>query len=212
MDGGFSDELLADWTLVEVDRRLLGQKTDVQGFGFVMLLKFFELEARFARGAADFPAGAVSYVADQLGTTVSALDAYDFSGRTSKRHRVQIRAAFGFREFSLADEAVLANWLGREVCPREVRDGALAEALLGRCRQLKIEPPARTSRIVGAARAAFEQKLCTDVAARLGPGGVARLEAVIADGTAGSLLAVLKADSGPAGLESLNCPGFNGGC
>ncbi|GAA1129187.1 Tn3 family transposase [Arthrobacter flavus] len=97
----------------------------------------------------------------------------------------------------------MANWLAQDVCPREVRDGALAEALAVRCRQLKIEPPARISRIVGAARSAFDQEFCAGVVARLGPAGAARLEAVVADGTAGSFLAALKADPGPAGLESL---------
>ena len=38
---------------------------------------------------------------------------------------------------------------------------------------------------------------------RLSSAGAARLEALIANGSAGSLLAVLKADPGPAGLESL---------
>ncbi|UKA64943.1 hypothetical protein [Arthrobacter sp. FW306-04-A] len=49
----------------------------------------------------------------------------------------------------------------------------------------------------------FEQRLCADVVEVLGQDGAAGLEALVADGTAGSLLSVLKADPGPAGLESL---------
>ncbi|MGY2747300.1 hypothetical protein ACVWZ8_004417 [Arthrobacter sp. UYCu723] len=49
----------------------------------------------------------------------------------------------------------------------------------------------------------FEQEFCAGVVERLSSDGAARLEALIADGSAGSLLAVLKADPGPAGLESL---------
>ncbi len=41
------------------------------------------------------------------------------------------------------------------------------------------------------------------VVSNLGDAGVAGLEALIVDGSAGSLLAILKADPGPAGLESL---------
>jgi hypothetical protein len=49
----------------------------------------------------------------------------------------------------------------------------------------------------------FEQRLCADVVEALGPERSATLEAFVADGTSGSLLSVLKADPGPAGLESL---------
>ncbi|WP_253905270.1 Tn3 family transposase [Arthrobacter sp. H14] len=195
--------LVDEWTLIGRDFDLLGQKPGPTRIGFALLLKFFEIEARFPDGPDDFGPESVVYVSEQVGVPPEDFGAYAWIGRTIERHRAEIRTVFGFREFSLADEAVLANWLAQEVCPREVRDGALAEALAGRCRQLKIEPPARTSRIVGAARASFEQEFCVGVVDRLGPAGAARLEAVIVDGTAGSLLAVLKADPGPAGLESL---------
>ncbi|MET3720365.1 hypothetical protein [Arthrobacter sp. UYEF21] len=44
---------------------------------------------------------------------------------------------------------------------------------------------------------------CADVLTVLGQDGAVGLEALVADGAAGSLLSVLKADPGPAGLESL---------
>lgn len=39
-------------------------------------------------------------------------ESYDWFGRAIKRHRVQIRQAFGFREFTLGDEDKLADWAG----------------------------------------------------------------------------------------------------
>lgn len=115
------DDLLLGWTLVGEDWALLGNKSGTTRLGFAMMLKFFELEARFARAVADFPAEAVSYVAEQVGVAGAALGAYDFSERTAKRHRAQIREAFGFREFSRVDESRLTAWLVGEVCPFEVR-------------------------------------------------------------------------------------------
>lgn len=41
------DELVGGWTLVGDDWELLGNKSGVTRLGFAMLLKFFELEARF---------------------------------------------------------------------------------------------------------------------------------------------------------------------
>lgn len=78
------------------------------------------------------------------------------NGRTVKYHREQVRAAFGFREFARGDEDKLAG----EVCPVELRDEQLREALLVRCRAERIEPPGRIDRFVGSARAAFEKRFC----------------------------------------------------
>ncbi|MCB8775861.1 DUF4158 domain-containing protein, partial [Escherichia coli] len=91
------------------------------------------LQARFPRAGSDFPHGAAEYVAGQVGVGASALDDYEWSGRTAKRHRAQIRDVFGFREFTRGDEAKIAEWLAREVCPVELRDEQLREAVLVRC-------------------------------------------------------------------------------
>ncbi|POH72169.1 Tn3 family transposase [Arthrobacter glacialis] len=196
-------ELIEEWTLVGRDFDLLGQKPGPTRLGFALLLKFFEIEARFPSGPDEFDLTAIAYVSEQVGVPEEDLVLYLWTGRTIERHRSDIRSVFGFREFTSADEARLAGWLAERVCPSEVRDSSLLEALLSRCRQEKIEPPGRAGRIVGAARTLFEQRLCADVVSNLGLDGASGLEALIADGTAGSLLAVLKADPGPAGLESL---------
>ncbi len=182
---------------------LLGQKPGPTRLGFALLLKFFEIEARFPSGPDEFDPTAVAYVSEQVSVPEEELALYLWTGRTIERHRSNIRSVFGFREFTSADEARLAEWLAERVFPSEVRESALLEALLSRCRQEKIEPPRRVGRIVGAGRVLFEQRLCADVVKVLGPAGAAVLEALITDGAAGSLLSVLKADPGPAGLESL---------
>ena len=117
-----------------------------------------------------------------------------------------MRAAFGFREFTRGDEDKLAGWLSEEVCPVDLRDEQLREALLVRCRTEKIEPPGRIERIIGSARAAFEKRFCELTASRLDDGCAERLEALLGDETTpgrGGLLAELKADPGQVGLETL---------
>jgi Domain of unknown function (DUF4158) len=78
---------------------------------------------------------------------------YRWTGRTIEYHRAQIREAFGFREFTRADEDKLADWLATEVCPVEFRDEQLREALLVRCGGERLEPPGRIERIIRSARA-----------------------------------------------------------
>ncbi len=107
------------------------------------MVKFFEQNARFPGSADDFAAEAVSYVADQLNVDPTLLAEYGWSSRTGTYHRKQIRDHFGFREFALADEDRLSEWLAREVCPVEQCADALHDALLARCRSEHLEPPAR---------------------------------------------------------------------
>ncbi len=98
------EELIACWTLVEDDRRLVGNKTGATRLGFAVLLKFFELEARFPRGPGEVPPAAVRYLARQVGVEPALFAGYDWEGRAIKYHRAQVREALGFREPTVADE------------------------------------------------------------------------------------------------------------
>lgn len=140
----------------------MANKSGSTRLGFALLLKFFELEARFPRGPEEVPPAAVSYVAGQVSVADEEFARYPWASRSIKIHRAQVRRAFGFQEWVVADEAEMSRWLASEVCPVELTQGGVIEALLVRCRALKIEPPAptRLERVVGAARAMFEAELC----------------------------------------------------
>lgn len=197
------DDLVALWTLVGEDWSLVGNKTGATRLGFAVLLKFFEIEARFPRSAEDVPPAAVAYLAEQLKLDPELFTGYDWTGWTIKYHREQVRAAFGFREFTRGNEDKLAGWLAEEVCPVELRDEQLREALLVRCRIERIEPPGRLDRIIGSARTAFEKRFCELTCSRLDQECADRLEALLVDESGsgrGGLLAELKADPDPVVL------------
>jgi TnpA family transposase len=204
-----SEDLIECWTLAGGDRRLVGNKTGATRLGFALLLKFFELEARFPRHGEEVPEAAVDYVASQVKVDPKEFAFYDWRGRSIKLHRARIREAFGFREATRADEEALTAWLAEEVCPVELNEGRIREALLVRCRAERVEPPGRIERIVGAARAGFERRFCARTVSRLSDYSVARLEELVAtdDGDASGeragAFAELKADPGPLGLETL---------
>ncbi|MCA2230463.1 hypothetical protein [Nonomuraea aurantiaca] len=73
--------------------------------------------------------------------------------------------------------------------------------MLSRCRNLKIEPPGRTERIVRGCRARFERTFCERMTGCLSADSTAAL-LELATGADGSL-AELKADPGRLGLETL---------
>ena len=92
------EDLIACWTLVESDWDLVANKAGATRLGFAVMLKFFELEARFPRHAGEVPKVAVDYIAEQVGVDAGLFSRYAWSGRTIEYHRAQVRAAMGFRE------------------------------------------------------------------------------------------------------------------
>ncbi|MDQ6776875.1 MAG: DUF4158 domain-containing protein [Actinomycetota bacterium] len=90
-------------------------KAGATRLGFALLLKFFELEARFPRDRGKLPATAMAFVAEQVGVPAGELAGYDWTGRSIKYHRAQVREAFGFRESTVADEDRWTDWLRGEV-------------------------------------------------------------------------------------------------
>ena len=80
-------ELLADWTVRDDDLGFVSQAHERTRLGLLVLLKFFELHARFPTGEAEVPAGAVEIVATQAGLNADSLGEYSWEGRTVERHR-----------------------------------------------------------------------------------------------------------------------------
>ncbi|MFB0621178.1 DUF4158 domain-containing protein [Streptomyces sp. AGS-58] len=198
------EELLASWTLVDGDWDLVANKSGSTRLGFALMLKFFESEGRFPDLLEEVPQSAVEYVAGLVKVPAADFAKYDLTSRSAKNHRKQIREALKFRPATRADEEKLIEWLADEVCPVELVEDRLREALLVECRERSIEPPGRIDRIVTAAQTRAEKAFCARTIERLG-GGVARLLALVAedneDGAA--LLAALKRDPGAVGLDSL---------
>jgi len=94
-------------------------------------------------------------------------------------------------------------------CPVELRDEQVRAALLTRCRAERIEPPgpSRIERVLSAARSAFDRAFCARMVDRLPEDVADRLDRLVGDSAgedeARGPLAELKADPGPASLETL---------
>ncbi|MFF9770418.1 DUF4158 domain-containing protein [Streptomyces sp. NPDC014636] len=60
------EDLIEVWTLLEDDMKKVRNKSGATRLGFALLLKFFEVEARFPEAAREVPAAAVEYLAQQV--------------------------------------------------------------------------------------------------------------------------------------------------
>ncbi|WP_103382797.1 Tn3 family transposase [Pseudonocardia dioxanivorans] len=171
------DELVEHFTLLPDETALLRNKTGATRLGFALLLKFFVRAGRFPSGRSELGDEVVEFVAGQVGVSGSELGFYDWSGRTIKAHRAEVRRVLGFRECSVEDAEKFTDWLTADVAQAERRPELVREALLGRCRDERVEPPAaaRIERIVAAALHRAEETLFSRIAARLSATETARV-------------------------------------
>jgi TnpA family transposase len=206
-------DLVGSWTLSEEDLALVGNRYGATRLGFALMLKFFQIEGRFARHVGEFPVSAVGFVASQVGVEAAELVRYDWFGRSIKDHRRRIRDALGFRVFTRGDEDKMIAWLAERVCPDELSPDRQRQAVLERCRAERLEPPGRLDRVLGAANAAADRQFCATVVTRLSAAGTAALEGLVldcssvavggADAREPGLLTRLKAQPGRLGLATL---------
>ena len=152
------EELVESWTLVGPDWALIANRAGPTRLGFALSLKFFELQARFAFSATQFSPVVVNFVARQVNVMPERLAEHVWDGRSATYHRAQIREAFGFRVCTRTDESALTAWLVENVCPVDVRDDLLIEAVRRECRSRRLESPGRVDRIAGSARNNFDAR------------------------------------------------------
>jgi TnpA family transposase len=176
-----AEELDEQWSLNEQERRLLGNKTGPTRLGFVALLKYFQHEGRFPQGEADIPDAVVAHLARLADVPAQAVLKYEWSGRTIRHHRAQIRSFTGFRETQGADTKEIIEWLLSEVLPHDHHLEHLRGAVYQHCRGRHIEPPTpgRIDRLVRSALHTHEERLGESILRRITPEAFAHLNALI---------------------------------
>ena len=61
-----TEELIENWTLLPQELDLVSNKVGPNKIGFAVLLKYFQLMARFPRSPKEIPDTIISYIAQQL--------------------------------------------------------------------------------------------------------------------------------------------------
>jgi Domain of unknown function (DUF4158) len=84
------DELARDWTLLSDERAWLAHKTGATRLVFAVLLKAFQLDGRFPERREDIPSCIVTHLAQQVGVPPELYAEVDWTGRSNRRHRVDI--------------------------------------------------------------------------------------------------------------------------
>lgn len=135
------DELAQHWTLSGDERALLANKTGATRVAFAILLKAFQCDGRFPERREDIPSRIVAHLAQQAGGLPDVYSEVDWTGRSSRRHRVQILHHCGFRVFRAEDETALVNWPSERVATLDPHAEAFKLAAYAHLRRLHVEPP-----------------------------------------------------------------------
>jgi hypothetical protein len=157
--------------LSSAEFEFLGNNVPHNHLGKALLLKFFQYEYRFPEGIAEIHATIIEYVAQQLDVPATAIEQYNWAGRSLKQHRKEIREQLGFRPATLDDQKDLRLWLIHDVLPHEYRPDHLAQLVYQRLRREHIEPPTRNRimRLVLAAVNRHEKAFFAQTYGRLSP-------------------------------------------
>jgi hypothetical protein len=105
----------------------------------------------------------------------------EWSQRTQRHQRAQIRKHCGFRILCADDEPTLVAWLSDRVTSPNPDAEALKIAAYGHLRSQRLEPPAtaRLRRLLRMAVRQREERLVIEVAAQLSPTTRAALDALV---------------------------------
>ncbi len=214
------NELALYWTLSQDERALLANKTGATRLGFALLLKLFQRHGRFPERREEIAKNIVTYLAQQVGVSPDVYLAVDWSERTQRQQRAQIREHCGFRVFGAQDEGEFVTWLSARVTTPNPEAETLKLAAYGHLRAQHREPPkpARLRRLLRDALRQRENLLIADTAAQLSAPVCAALDALIQTSTPDednssvdqaslfpvrSELATIKEDAGAVKVETV---------
>ena len=175
------DELAQHWMLAPDEGELLGNKTGATRLSFAILLKAFQFDGCFPERREDVASRIVVHLASQTGVPPEAYSDGEWSERTQRQQRAQIRAYCGFRAFRARDEPALIAWLSERVNSANPEAEALKLAAYGYLRSQHVEPPAteRLHRLLRSTVTHREERLVAETAAQLSPYTRAALDALV---------------------------------
>ena len=211
-----SEELIENWTLLPQELELVKKKVGANQIGFAILLKYFQLEARFPINTSEILPSIINYICSQLKLKVSLYSEYNWEGRSIKNHRGEIRQLFGFKIATLEDCEAISHWLMEKILPNEQRFEPLIEHLYQRFRELHIEPPTvkQVERLIRSSIHKHETNFCISIYSQLTPTNIEQIDILLKTEEENSdnseverqiktsELAFLKTDPGPVGVET----------
>jgi hypothetical protein len=201
-----ADELGECWTLNHDELAFVkSRRGAVNRLVSALQLKHYQLYAWFINGDREVPTDVAEYLLDQVGDGATSLDAYDWAGRSGRRHRQEILQFLCVSPFDDEAEAHLRTWLINEVLPTAPNSPHLADLITGWLLSNRIDRPNSSSldRLIKSAGREHEDRLFAGIHGQLDNATCARLDALLVEQEGSTPFARLRTDIGPASLASV---------
>ncbi|MFV9852086.1 MAG: Tn3 family transposase, partial [Rickettsia aeschlimannii] len=134
---------------------------------FAVMLKFFQLEGRYPTSNDIIDQTMINHIALQLNLNSSIINFsnYDWSSRTIKRFRQEIRLLLGYNKPTIADSRKLIVWLIEHILPQAPTLAQISEHASKFYRQNHLEShkPLQLERYIATACHKFEQQFWQDI-------------------------------------------------
>lgn len=114
MFSDFSSDDLCELNDKELEVVLKSKRKGRHKLALAILIKYFQVKGRFPSQKELISPDLVESLANQLETSVEDFIDYDWSGRTNKRLRNQVRELFSFRGARSEDIAPFKKWIEEE--------------------------------------------------------------------------------------------------
>ena len=204
------------WILGEEELALLPGMTDKGRLGFAIQLKFRQVRSRYPEHLDEIDPQVAQWIADQIGTSIMTLPAYELHSRQGQRHRQAIRRYLGYRLPNGSDLKRLSAWLVDDVLPFDPQARHGRELAYDWCNNQRLEPPAidYLDRVIRSAVRRYETQQQAAISARLSAANKIAIDRLLggeeadsddtsAEEPADISFSKLKTDPGRASLDSL---------
>ncbi len=164
-----------------------------------------QASVRFARGEADFPKGAILYLAKQTRTNPSDPDGYGWAGRSNRRHLAEMLDFLGIRRLKQHDLARSSEWMPEHLKPLGMPTTMVADCLVSWFAEQKIACPAdaELDRLIKTFERRFEGQVLDTVPKSFSSTQMEQLNISLMDEDPVTGFSGLKADPGQATLDNI---------
>ncbi len=198
-------ELSEHWTLYDDDYTLLKGKTGQSRLALAVLLRHYQLYARFPKRIDEITSVVLEYLAFQVEASVTDLDDYACQNRTGSRHRREILTYLGIRPFDKQVAIRFRTWLIDSVFPEAPAPSHLDELITEWMLHNHLERPGdyRLERMVSSAERTFDGLLFQRIHSQLSKDALAQLDGLLVEKDDVSEFSRICADMGPVSLDSV---------
>lgn len=167
-------------------------------------MKLYQSVGKFPSSINELPDIVVHYLCNQIECSIDDLISYDWSGRTSQRHRAEILNYLNIVPLDENDLEDLKIWLEAEICPSGSVKSVILEAIEHWCwvRKRQSPSPSVAQRVMHSALRNFSEALMTKITNALSLKTIEAMENSLLFPDEFSGFSSIKADPGRIALES----------